>query len=219
MKLNKLLAALLFAVVINLNAQTDEHPTANEAAYTALEEVKKDDTVASPEATVIVDAILAAPTITKKELGIADKVIRKNKGEAAVIKNTRAIAASGKGGKGVLAAKAMVKKLDGDPSGWTAEMVANTQNKALTVIYRTKGNQKLQDLVWADLQRTSAAGFGRKFWKAYRATLPQAEQIAATKRQKEVLLAISDRDDAANAWLAAVSADLIALQLDAPATQ
>ena len=54
----------------------------------------------------------------------------------------------------------------------------------------------------------------KRFFKMYRMTLPKAEQFAATQKQKDILLAKDNRDAAENAWLAEVSADLIALQLD-----
>jgi hypothetical protein len=51
-------------------------------------------------------------------------------------------------------------------------------------------------------------------FKAYRGTFPKAVQIEITQKQKDILLALPSRDARANAWLAEMSADLIALQLD-----
>ena len=67
--------------------------------------------------------------------------------------------------------------------------------------------------VWAVFMTRSAHGC-RAFFKAYRSTLPKAAQIEATQKQKDLVLAIPTRDAAANAWLAEISADLVALQLD-----
>ena len=68
---------------------------------------------------------------------------------------------------------------------------------------------------WTILQSRPASGqFAKQFFKSYRATLPKPEQFAATQRQKEILLATPDRNERQNAWLAEVSADLIAMQLD-----
>jgi hypothetical protein len=70
---------------------------------------------------------------------------------------------------------------------------------------------KLQ--VWNILQNRSAHDC-RVFFKAYRATLPKATQVEVTQRQKDILLALPARNAKTNAWLAEVSADLVALQLD-----
>jgi hypothetical protein len=54
----------------------------------------------------------------------------------------------------------------------------------------------------------------KEFFKTYRSTLPKSEQVAVTQKQKDLILAIPQRDASANAWLAEISADLVALQLD-----
>jgi hypothetical protein len=54
----------------------------------------------------------------------------------------------------------------------------------------------------------------QKFFKKHRDTLPKNEQLAATAQQKALLVAKTNRNDIENAWLAEISADLIALSLD-----
>ena len=76
--------------------------------------------------------------------------------------------------------------------------------------------QDIKDASWNALNSISVASNEsfKRFFKMYRMTLPKPEQFAATQRQKDILLAKDNRDEPENAWLAEISADLIALQLD-----
>ena len=76
--------------------------------------------------------------------------------------------------------------------------------------------QDIKDAAWNALNSMSVASNEsfKRFFKMHRMTLPKPAQFAATQRQKDILLAKDNRDVAENAWLAEISADLIALQLD-----
>jgi hypothetical protein len=210
MKPTLTLLALLVAGVIQLQAQ---QPTANEAAWSALVASKKTEAAASPEAIAIKDGILAGATITRTEIFAVASITRANGGEEAYRTAFRTIAGSNKSGAGVSWARACVKFWDGDMSGWTEDILAARPELAGTLAMRPGATPQFKADVWAAFLTRSAHNC-RPFFKAYRSTLPKAAQIEVTRTQKELLLAIPTRDAAANAWLAEISADLVALQLD-----
>ena len=98
-------------------------------------------------------------------------------------------------------------------SGWTDDVLAARPELAATLAMRPGATPQFKADVWEVFMTRSAHGC-RPFFKAYRSTLPKAAQIEATQKQKDLVLAIPTRDAAANAWLAEISADLVALQLD-----
>lgn len=210
MKPTLTLLALLAAGVIHLQAQ---QPTANEAAWSALVAAKKTEAAASPEAAAIKDGIMAGATITRSEVFAVASIAKASGGEAAYQTAYRTIAGSSKSGAGVSWARACVKFWDGDMSGWTDDVLAARPELAATLALRPGATPQFKADVWAVLLTRSAHGC-RPFFKAYRSTLPKAAQIEATQKQKDIVLAIPARDAAANAWLAEISADLVALQLD-----
>jgi phage tail protein X len=210
MKTTMTLLALLFAGVIHLQAQ---EPTANEAAWSALVTAKKTEAAASPEAVAIKDSIMAGAAITRTEIFAVSSITRANGGEAAYKAAFRTIAESTKSGEGVSWVRACVKYWDGDMSGWTEDILDARPGLAATLAMRPGATPQFKADVWAVFM-TRSAHEARPFFKAYRSTLPKATQIEATQKQKDLVLAIPTRDAAANAWLAEVSADLVALQLD-----
>ena len=217
MKLATALLALILSGVITIHAQ-DQAVTANETAYKALEESAKDAAPTTPQANKIANDIIAGSAITQREIQIINKV-NKSSGDAVYREALRTIAASNKKGKGVLVAQAQCKVWDRDTSGWTPEMIAAKVNLAAALAWREEAPPKFKEKVWTTLLTQSAhAASCRKFFKQYRATLPKAEQLEATRKQKDLVLAIPERNDEANAWLAEMSADLIALQLDTAPT-
>jgi hypothetical protein len=212
MKPKLTLLALLVAGVIHIQAQ---EPTAREAAWSALVAAKKTEAAASTEALALKNQILAGSTISKMESVIVAEVETAHGGADVYKAAFRAIAASSKTGDGVTRARATVKFWDGDTIGWTDEMVASRYDLACALASRPTASTEFKNQVWSVLKTRSAHPGGcRAFFKAQRATLPKAEQIEVTRTQKELLLAIPTRDAAANAWLAEISADLVALQLD-----
>jgi hypothetical protein len=210
MKPTLTLLALLAEGVIHLQAQ---QPTANEAAWSALVAAKKTEAAASPEAIAIKDGIMAGATITRTEIFTVASITKANGGEAAYQTAFRTIAGSNKSGAGVSWARACVKFWDGDMSGWTEDVLAARPELAGTLAMRPGATPQFKADVWAAFMTRSAHNC-RPFFKAYRSTLPKAAQIEATQKQKDIVLAIPVRDAAANAWLAEISADLVALQLD-----
>lgn len=210
MKTTLKLLALLAAGVIHIHAQD---LTQNETAWSALLISKKEAAATSPEAIGIRDSIVAGNTITRTEANIVAIVTKAAGGQDAYLTTFRAIAGSSKTGAGVSMARAIIKYLDSDISDWTEEMIAIRPDLAGNLAARPTATEAFKDQTWAVVKNRSAHGW-RTFFKGYRAKLPKAEQIEVTRRQKEFMLAIPARDAAANAWLAEISADLIALQLD-----
>ena len=210
MKPTLTLLALLVAGVIHLQAQ---QPTANEAAWSALVAAKKTEAAASPEAIAIKDSIMAGATITRNEVFI---VAASPKPTAATLPIRRRSARLPEAPR---AARAFPGRghpssiWDGDMSGWAEDILAARPELAATLAMRPGATPQFKADVWAVFMTRSAHGC-RPFFKAYRSTLPKAAQIEATQKQKDLVLAIPTRDAAANAWLAEISADLVALQLD-----
>ena len=212
MKPTLTLLALLAAGVIHLQAQ---QPTARETAWSALVAAKKAEAAASPEAIALRNEIMAAPSITVTESVIVAEVEKARGGADAYMAAFREIAASSKTGDGVTRARANVKFWDNDMTGWTDEMVAARYDLASILANRPAATPEFRNQVWSVLKSRSAAlPACRALFKAQRATLTKAEQIEVTRTQKELLLAIPTRGPASNAWLAEISADLVALQLD-----
>lgn len=213
--------ALLFAGIINLHAQAPE-PTANEEAWNALivaqleagatgRETAQNAAGATPEAIALKTTIMAGDTLTLTELGAVGRVTIVNEGKEARETLFRAIGASTKTGKGVSRARAQVKAWDRDLTGWTDEMIEVAPDKA--AMLAREASPEFQLRVW-NIIKEKPAHSARLFFKTYRSTLPKAEQVAVTQRQKDLIIAIPQRDAAANAWLAEIAADLVALQLD-----
>ena len=210
MKPTLTLLALLLAGVIQLQAQ---EPTANETAWAALLKTKKTEAPASPEALVIKDSIVAGTTINRAEANVVALVTQAQGGLENYQAAMRSVAQSNKTGTGVSMARAIVKHWDLDPSDWTEEMIFVRTDLAANLATRFPVSPEFKDQVWAVSKSKSAHRF-RSFFKSYRSGLSKAEQLEATRKQKDLVLAIPMRDAIANAWLAEISADLIALQLD-----
>lgn len=225
MKLAQTLSALLLAGVISLQAQTKppntSAHTANEAAWLALVQIRSDAgnpdagaaVAATPEGVAIKDAVLDGTTVTAMEAWIVAAVAKAQGGEPARVAATRALAKTDKTGKGMSAVRAMVKFWDNNMEDWTNEMFEVAPALAGNLATHPNATQAFRDAVWAVIRDRSAHD-NRAFFKFYRSTLPKAEQIAVTQKQKNLVLAIPARDAASNSWLAEISADLVALQLD-----
>ena len=99
--------------------------------------------------------------------------------------------------------------------GWTPDMIILAPEGACRLAMMDAAPESFQLLVFDTLRQTSiAAAPWQAFFKRYRSELPKAQQIAVTAALKDRLIARPNRGDAANAFLASLSADLIALQLD-----
>jgi hypothetical protein len=228
MKPTLTLLALLVAGVINLQAQTPaskestaKEPTANEAAWNALIGARIEAgatnpalaAATTPEAIAIKDKVMEGSTMTNTEAIAVGVIAKANGGEAALREAFRAIAASSKTGAGVSRARAGVKFWDRDMTGWTDEMLDLRPDQASMLAMSPEATPEFRLRVWNVIKDRSAHNC-RGFFKAYRATFPKPVQIEITQKQKDILLALPIRDAKANAWLAEMSADLIALQLD-----
>jgi hypothetical protein len=215
--------ALLFAGIINLHAAHEPSPA--EVAWGTLLASKPADAnrlaaaLADPGALAIRDMIVASEVVEKWDIDLLVKLTKgTTEGDAAakgdaVQTAIRAIATSSKTGGGVIAAQAIVKAWDRDLSGWSDEMIVARPDLAANLAVRAEASQEFKDRVWFVLKEGRATA-AKEFFKTYRSTLPKAEQVAVTQRQKDLILAIPQRDASANAWLAEISADLVALQLD-----
>ena len=191
----------------NLIAQTNA--TNNGVNAWRMLKASPDFNPASPEAEAIRSAILAQKAITKEEAVVVKRSLEGAGGVPAWIDAARSIA-----DKSPFAAAA-VKWADKDPAGWTPAMMDEGVDYVLNTATLPNASADFKAQAWAILQNRPASGmFAKQFFKSYRATLPKPEQFAATQRQKEILLATPNRTDRQNAWLAEVSADLIAMQLD-----
>ncbi len=192
----------------NLIAQTTATSSPHVDAWRALKN-STNFNPASPEADAIRAAILAQPAISKNEAVAVKQSLELAGGVPAWIDAARSIA-----GKSPFAAAA-VKWADKDPEGWTPAMMAEGVDYVVNTATLPTASAEFKAQAWTILQSRPASGqFAKQFFKSYRATLPKPEQFAATQRQKEILLATPDRNERQNAWLAEVSADLIAMQLD-----
>jgi hypothetical protein len=215
--------ALLFAGIINLQAAHDPSPV--EVAWGTLLASKPADAnrqaaaLADPGALAIRDMVLASQVVEPWDIDILIKIVKATtEGDAAAKSEAvgaaiRAIAASAKTGAGVPAAQAMVKVWDRDLSGWSDEMIFVRPDLAAKLGLRADASPEFKARVWLVLKERRAMP-SKEFFKTYRSTLPKSEQVAVTQRQKDLILAIPQRDASANAWLAEISADLVALQLD-----
>ena len=223
MKPTLTLLALLTAGVINLQAQApaSKEPTANEAAWNTLIASRSEAgatnpalaAATTPEAIAIKETVMAAATMTNTEASAVGVIAKANGGEAALRETFRAIAASSKTGAGVSRARAAVKLWDRDLTGWTDEMLDLRPDQASMLAMTPEATPEFKLRVWNVIKDRSAHNC-RSLFKAYRGTFPKAVQIEITQKQKDILLALPTRDASKNSWLAEISADLIALQLD-----
>lgn len=207
------LLALLFAGVIHAQSVA---PTAAELAWDNIRSTNPTNPETATGATAVRDQIIAGSSMTKRELIIAQRITTANTSSAENEVMVRAIAASSKTGVGAVTARALVKGWDSDMTGWTPEMFAAQPSVAAKLSLANKLlPPEFATSVWSAVQNESAHTPAlRVFFKTYRKSLTKAAQIAATQKQKEILLAMPQRDTLANSWLAEISADLIALQLD-----
>jgi hypothetical protein len=162
----------------------------------------------------VVEAIIAKPQISNADARVVQQYYAAQGGQAGWIAAARTIA-----DKSPYAA-AIVKFADKDSAGWTPEMVRAQTGPAAWLALMPSASDEFRDFVWGivtDPTNPISAARGAqlmKFFKQRRSALPVQEQIALTQQQKELLLAMPARNNSANAWLAEMSADLIALSLD-----
>jgi hypothetical protein len=211
MKTKYVIIALALSLLAGgtLNAQTNTN-SANVTAWLALKESQGTNfNPAAAEAVAIKDSILAQEQIPWPEVFIARHVVTAVGGREAWMDAARTNA-----GKS-FALMAMTKVWDKDPTGWTQEMIEQGNDWAMSVARLPAASPEFRQQVW-EVAKNKAGGNGsyNHFFKLYRATLPAAEQLAVTAQQKALLIAVPTRTEAQNAWLAEISADLIALSLD-----
>lgn len=204
---------LLLAGVINAFGQT------HEAAITALETAEGvkyaigNTTVTPSQAAIALkDQILQENAVSDKEAVFVMFVLKclgAFEGEQRTAMLTTLAA------KGSVRAQALLKLKNGTFDGWTAQMVKILPDGACIMALRPSAPPEFEALVFNTLRETPwPIPNWIKFFKEYRDSLPKEQQIAVTAELKAVLLAVPIRSDAANAFLASLSADLVALQLD-----
>lgn len=182
--------SLLAGGTLNLNAQTNNIP-AEIAAITAKDQISLDEALA-------VQSYYTTNAPTPAE------------GWQAWVAAARTIEA-----KSPYAA-ASVRLGEWSSAGWTAEMVKESFGAAAMVAAHPNATDEFRKLVWDNMPPVATTGgpAGIGFFKKFRASLPKDQQLLATQQQKDGLLALPIRSERDNAWLAEVSADLVALQLD-----
>jgi hypothetical protein len=211
--------SLLAGGTLNLNAQTTASTNSvNADAWYALKIAQGENfTPTSPEAVAIKDAILAQERITKAEASIIRAVLASSAGGSTQLKHwpAEAIAVVRENASKSPQFAAIAKYWDRDPTGWTPEMIEDGLSWTYSLALLPAAPAEFKAQIWERAKNAKGDNAtANKFFKAYRATLPKAEQIAATAQQKALLVAVPSRSPAQNAWLAEISADLIALSLD-----
>jgi hypothetical protein len=239
MKSKLTLLALLSAGVMQLHGQgqgtggnpqpaPNPIPSENETAWRKLVAEKKQpeesankaylDAGAAPEAQALKAAIMASANVSKGDYIILARIRNATNDAADFEASVRALAASNKTGHGVSMAKAQIKFWESDETGWTSDMILHQSKLSSKLAFRSS-SPEFRNQVWNVIKDKNVVGVAREarvFFKQYRRSLPKAEQIEATRKQKEAILATPDRGAALNAWLVELSADIIALELDQP---
>jgi hypothetical protein len=203
------LLALFLLAGGTVNAQTNTNTPALVVQWAALKSAQGANfSPTSAEAVAIKDAILAQDQISKNETYIVQHVLMDGTGDWN--DEARAVVRANASKSPMFAAR--VKFWDKDPTGWTQEMIEESAGLAYGTASLPTASPEFKAQVW-EVAKNERGG-ATKFFKTYRSTLPKAEQIAATEQQKAIMLAITQRSEKQNAWLAEISADLIALSLD-----
>lgn len=201
-----MMASLAFAQEINENEKTwsdliVKYKTAEIAAT-------------KPEAVVLYEKIIAENDISRAE-SIIVAGVAKNIGDGTYGQIYLQLANSSKTGDGIDRIKASLKYWDGDTTGWTDAMIRARLDSAIQLASNAPEINEFSRNVWIVMSERPALSFhAKRFFKKFRATLSKEEQIAITTKQKNMLISLSNRTPEVNAWLAEISADLIALQLD-----
>lgn len=179
------------------------------AAYQALGE-QPNFSPASSEVASIVAAIEQQSVISGAEAAVIYRYTMAIGGEPAWT------AAAERLGEKSPRAMARIKWLARDASGWTTEMIKQGNWDAVqTALFVPSAPEAFKSAVFASIDGRLLDGpTPKKFFKEYRSTLPKAEQVLVTQKQKDLLLAKVNRTEDEDAWLAEVSADLLALELD-----
>lgn len=196
--------ALLFAGVIHLSAQT------HDAAIDTLKATEGFQ-YTSPAAIALKDQILAESAVSEKEATFVIVVVNRNDGT----REAREAALTALAAKGSIRSQALLKVMNRSNDGWTPDMVILAPEGACRLAMADEAPEAFRLLVFDTLRQTDiTAPPWQAFFKKYRSGLPKAQQVAVTAALKDRLIARSNRGDAANAFLASLSADLVALQLD-----
>jgi hypothetical protein len=170
----------------------------------------------APEIVAISDRLLAQPELSRVEVGWLTTVATM-RGKTYMDAVATAIAPKSP------FASAYLKFIANDDSGWTTAMVQEAPLWAVNLAVLPTASDSFRQLVfqnWTEIQDGKVVPFhlldlpvARTFFKSYRSTVPRDQQLAVTMAEKARLVAMQ-RTDGDNAWLAEVSADLIALSLD-----
>lgn len=203
------LALSLLAGVTSAFAQTNINTPV--ATYNALRLAQGNAwSPGGPEVLPIVEAIVAQPTITKAEARIVGDYYYKSEGQEKANAVFRDLADQSP------YIAVCVKWQTKDSTGWTQEMMESDPRGVIgAVLQFPNPTPELKAFAFNYAMTTIPYdAYTKGFWKGQRRTLPKNEQLAVTQVQKDLLLGKTSRSDSDNAWLAEISADLIALQLD-----
>lgn len=168
---------------------------------------------AIPPARALKDQILAAPTVSNMEVQFAESVVLATTPPETAMTARLALLAQ-MAAKGNLNAAARRKVLTGDYTGWTAELVQAAPVSATIAAGGPFATAEFQLLVFNTLADTDASSLAwQKLFKKRRAQLPLQQQLELTFVWKQKMLALPDRNAEQNAFMASLSADLMALSL------
>jgi hypothetical protein len=104
--------------------------------------------------------------------------------------------------------------VDEDPVGWTTEQIRLDSAPWQLANSLGVSHPFYAQVVNAVNGTGKATPLFQRMFKTYRATLPKAQQVAITQKEKDGLIAVPTRTPAQDVWLTEISADLMALQLD-----
>jgi hypothetical protein len=211
--MKKLITTLLMTVSLAFAQEF----TAQEESFNALIVTHKtlEAAASKPEALPIYEAILEKNSITAFESVIVAEVAKAIGGQDKYTADFISLAESNKTGAGIIRAKATVKANNEDFEGWTKELVQARKDLCIVLSIRVNAPKYFRDLVWDEIKNKAIIGFhGKKLFKIQRAEMTKEEQIALTATQKEKLINLANRNAETNAWLAELTADLLALQLE-----
>lgn len=207
-----LIALTMLASAFNAFAQIK---TQNELDWAAIQAAKAPNEQINIEtATALYNKILLEDSLNTNELIIIQTIARL-KNPTLENEIVRQLAASDKQGNGILTAKAIVKFWDKELNGWTNELINVRPDLASALALLGQASPTFKTSVFNIIKEKSCSGYNEKrLFKEQRALLTKEEQVELTRIQKQLMIAFPNRDSAANAWLAEVSADLVALELD-----
>lgn len=172
------------------------------------------EAVKTPKALEIYNRLIEANSLTRQE-AIIIALVAPTVSDTEYARIYRQLNLKSLQGDGADYIAATLKFWDEDATGWTVAMMKQRYDAAKILAIRSSTTPEFKQLFWSILKDRAAYSYHEKIaFKQMRSTLSKAQQVEVTAKQKNILIALTDRTPAINAWLAEISADLVALQLD-----